>query len=255
MPVPLPQAARKHYLWSAALVERALREANQARPAGIRAVVLAVARHQLAAAVQGQRAVGQMLAQQDVDVDAEGRLNAMAFTTPPDRLMGMLEQIRVDFEFDRIVSSLVSDAGRSAESVATTLRPGTGYVRYLSPPSCSRCAVLAGRVYRYSSSFLRHPGCDCVMVPTSVADPTFTQDPVSLMERGLVSGLSKADRKAIEDGADFNKVVNVRQQSAGLNSSGRAVARAGRPTPEAIYAEATSRDDAIERLTAAGYVR
>jgi hypothetical protein len=255
VPVPVPQAARRHYVWSAALVERAVREANQARPAGIRAVVLAVAKHQLAAAVQGQRAVGQMLAQQDMDVDAEGRLNPMAFTTPPDRLMGMLEQVRVDFEFDRLVAGLVADSGRSAESVATTLRPGAGYVRYLSPPSCSRCAVLAGRVYRYSSSFLRHPGCDCVMVPTSVANPTVTQDPVSLMERGLVSGLSKADRKAVEDGADFNKVVNVRQQSAGLNSSGRAVARAGRPTPEAIYAEATSRDDAIERLTAAGYVR
>ena len=88
------------------------------------------------------------------------------------------------------------------------------------------------------------------MVPTTVANDQFTQDPVDLMERGLVTGLSKADRRAIADGADFNQVVNVRQQKAGLRQSGRVLARNGRPTPEGIYAAAASRDDAIQRLTA-----
>ena len=93
------------------------------------------------------------------------------------------------------------------------------------------------------------------MVPTTLANDRYVHDPVELMREGKVTGLSKADQKAINDGADFNKVVNVRLQSGGVRSSGRVLSRRGRPTPEAIYQQATSRDDAIERLIAAGYVR
>lgn len=250
----LPRTARRHYLWSAGLVERALREAVPLRK-NLADVARVVGLHQMAAAVQGQRAVGSMLEEQAIEAQPLGVLVTPSFTTTLDRSLAMLEQVETDFEFERLVSSLVSDAGRSAESVATAVRPRTGYVRYLSPPSCSRCAVLAGRTYRYSQGFDRHPGCDCVMVPTTVANDQFTQDPVDLMERGLVTGLSKADQRAIADGADFNQVVNVRQQKAGLRQSGRVLARNGRPTPEGIYAVATSRDDAIQRLIAAGYVR
>lgn len=246
----LPASARRHYLWSSALVERAVREAQTASD-----VPGVIALHQVTAARQGEVAVGAMLLEQGARVAADVTLRPLAFTTAPDRAAAMLDQARTDLEFNRLVSSLVADAGRAAESVATTVRPRTGYVRYLSPPSCSRCAVLAGRVYRYSQGFQRHPGCDCVMVPTTVANPTFTQDPVDLMERGQVTGLSKADRKAIADGADMGLVVNVRRQSAGLRSSGRVLARRGKPTPEAIYARSTTRDEAIERLLAAGYVR
>jgi hypothetical protein len=128
-------------------------------------------------------------------------------------------------------------------------------VRYLSPPSCSRCAVLAGRVYRYSDGFLRHPRCDCTMIPTSIANPAFTHDPVDLARRGLVTGMSKADMRAVDDGADFGRVVNVRLKTAGLGTPGRVLSRAGRPTPEAIYRSAASREDAIQALISAGYVR
>ena len=93
------------------------------------------------------------------------------------------------------------------------------------------------------------------MVPTSQANPADVLDPVEAMRRGQVTGLSKADRKAIEDGADFNQVVNVRLRKAGLRQAGRVLSRSGRPTPEAIYRVATSRRDAIERLIAAGYLR
>ena len=211
--------------------------------------------HQATAAFQAQPAVTEMLAQQSIDEAAEALLNSMAFTTTADTFAAMIEQAATDFEFDRLVASLVQDAGRAAESVATTVTPNVGFVRYLSPPSCSRCAVLAGRVYRYSDGFLRHPNCDCIMIPTTVANPAFHPDPVDLLERGQVTGLSKADRQAIADGADFSQVVNVRLRAAGLNQPGRVLIRAGRPTPEGIYAVATSRDDAIERLIAAGYVR
>ena len=156
-----PQSARRHYLWSAALVERALREARAADPASVPNVV---ALHQVAAARQGEVAVGVMLAEQGIRAARDVALSPLAFTTTPTRTAAMLEQARTDLEFDRIVSALVSDAGRSAESVATAARPNVGYVRFLSPPSCARCAILAGRVYRYSQGFQRHPGCDCTMV-------------------------------------------------------------------------------------------
>ena len=251
----LPQSARRQYLWSSGRVERAVREATAARASGPRAVASVIAAHQLAGARQGQLAVAAMLAEQDVPTTAQATLLITAFTSPLSRSEAMLDQVRTDYEFGRIVASLVSDAGRSAESVATSVRPNTGYARYLSPPSCSRCAVLAGRVYRYSQGFARHPGCDCTMIPTAVGDDAFAQDPVDLMGRGLVTGMSKADRRAVNDGADFNLIVNTRRPSAGLSMPGRALARNGRPTPEAIYKVATSRDDAIERLIAAGYVR
>lgn len=199
--------------------------------------------------------VAQILAEQNIDKAAEALLNSTAFTTSVDSFTAMLDQVATDSEFDRLVATLVQDAGRAAESVATTVTPDVGFVRYLSPPSCGRCAVLAGRAYRYSDGFLRHPLCDCTMVPTSLANPAFRHDPVTLLEQGQVTGLSKADQRAIADGADFGQVVNVRLRKAGLRQAGRVLARRGRPTPEAIYASTNTRDEAIQRLISAGYVR
>lgn len=196
-----------------------------------------------------------MLAEQGIEEAAEALLTSAAFITEVSNLEAMLETVSLDWEFDRLVESLVQDAGRAAEQVATVVTPRVGFVRFLSPPSCSRCAVLAGQVYRWSEGFKRHPGCDCTMVPTTLANPAYVHDPVELMREGLVRGLSKADQKAIDDGADFNQVVNVRRKAAGLTDAGEVLTRAGRPTPAAIYRAATSREDAIQRLIKAGYVR
>lgn len=250
-----PASALRHYLWSAALAKRAVREARKARPSGLVAVSRVVLVHQATAASQAQPAVRRMLDEQNIDEAAEAILNSLAFTTEVESLNKMLDETSLDFEFDRLVASLIQDAGRAAEQAATAVTPKVGFVRHLSPPSCSRCAVLAGRVYRYSESFLRHPGCDCTMTPTSLTNPAFTPDPVEMLQRGQVTGLSKADQQAIRDGADFGQVVNVRSKRAGLTEAGQVLSRAGRPTPAAIYRNATSRDDAIERLIAAGYVR
>lgn len=249
-----PPSARKQYVWSAGLSARAVREASKVRKSAS-AVARVVITHQATAAYQAPVAVAEMLAEQHVDEAVQGLLNTLAFTTEAADIQAMLDKVEADFQFDRLVESLVQDAGRAAEQVATTITPKVGFVRFLSPPSCSRCAVLAGRVYRYSEGFLRHPGCDCIMVPTSLANPAFVHDPVDLMREGQVTGLSKADQKAINDGADFGQVVNVRRKAAGLNVAGEVLGRVGRPTPAAIYAAATSRDDAIQRLIAAGYVR
>lgn len=253
--MPVPTSARRHYRWSALLATRAVREARTARPRGTAAVVSVIALHQATAARQAVPAVDSMLTEQAIDEATDALLNALAFVTLPDQIEARLEQVDLDHEFERLVAGLVQDAGRAAEQVAITVRPRIGWVRYLNPPSCSRCAILAGRVYRYSEGFLRHPGCDCIHVPTMLANPAFVHDPVELARDGLVTGLSKADRKALDDGADLAQIVNVRSKRAGLSGPDGALIRGGRPTPAGIYATATSREDAIERLIAAGYIR
>lgn len=250
-----PVQARRHYLFSALLAQRAVREANAARSSGVAAVAGVVATHQITAATAAQPATASILSEQGIEEAAQAILNSLAFTTDANMFVAMAEQAKTDFEFDRLVAGLVADAGRAADQVAVAVTPNIGYVRYLSPPSCSRCAVLAGRVYRYSTGFLRHPGCDCTMVPTTLANPAFHHDPVELLRAGQVQGLSKADARAVHDGADLGQVVNIRSSKAGLAVAGRVLVRRGRPTPEGIYQAATSRDDAIQRLIAAGYVR
>lgn len=162
-------------------------------------------------------------------------------------MMAAVEQVVTDFQFDRLVESLVQDAGRAAQSVAVAARPEVGWVRHLTLPSCERCAVLAGRVYRFSQGFQRHPNCDCTMIPVTVASPDFTYDFRELALSGQVTGLSKADRQAIRDGADPTQVINARRVS-GMRESGRVLWRRDRMTPEAIYRQASTRDEALELL-------
>ena len=93
------------------------------------------------------------------------------------------------------------------------------------------------------------------MIPVTVASPDFTYDPEALVREGKVTGLSKADRQAIADGADLGRVVNVRLKKAGLTRSGRVLQRADRLTPEGIYQAASDRDEVLALLKRAGYVR
>lgn len=199
-----------------------------------------------------EQAVAEMLTEQDIDLEAQAVLNALAFVTPADLVGEAVASVEEaggeDWRFDRLVASLVADAGRAAESVAITARPGVGWVRYLRPPSCSRCAVLAGRFYRWSDGFRRHPGCDCVhLASTEAAAEGLVTDPVELVEQGLVSGLSKADRRAILDGADVSQVVNTRTAMT-------ASAPASRLRPMSIYDAATDQADAIRLLRLYGYI-
>lgn len=250
---PPPQSARRHYVASALVAQRAVSEARKAKPAGFGAIFRTLFTHQVTQARFSENAVGEMLAEQDIEAEADALLNSTAFTTDAQAFERMLDAT-AEADFDRLVESLVQDAGRAAESVATAVRPDIYHVRYLSPPSCGRCAVLAGRVYRYSEGFKRHPNCDCVMIPTTVAAP-YTQDPTEMVKQGQVTGLSKADLRAINDGADLNRVVNVRLKKAGLQEAGRVLSRAGRPTPEGIYRMASTRSEAVGLLARFGYVR
>lgn len=251
-------SARRNYNLSALITRRAVREARQARNGGMSAVAAAVAVHQLANVQTSQVAVGEMLAEQDIAAPVDALLNLPAFVTAAADVESLMAQVQtdIDAEFDRLVASLVQDAGRAAESVSVTLRPNVYHVRFVNPPCCARCAILAGRVYRWSDGFERHPGCDCSMIPTTVASP-LRQDPGQLVEDGLVTGLSKADMQALRDGADLNQIVNIRRRSSGLWQAGETALRRGsRPTPAGIYKRAgDDRDLAVSLLARHGYIR
>lgn len=162
----------------------------------------------------------------------------------------------------------VTDAGRVADGVATVANPKAGgYVRMLNPPSCPRCAILAGKFYRYNTGFQRHPRCDCRHIPAreSIAGD-LTTSARRMFDAGKINGLTRAETAAIRDGADIAKVINARRggyslQVAGLRvrATREAAGRQVRLMPEQIYADAQrlglSRTEVIRQLERFGYLR
>lgn len=67
----------------------------------------------------------------------------------------------------RTAGTVLADTARAVEATGMATRPVTGYVRMLVPPSCGRCAILAGKRYAINKGFERHPGCDCKHIPAS----------------------------------------------------------------------------------------
>ena len=120
-----------------------------------------------------------------------------------------------------LVANEVQQAGNNATHVGITAQPALrGYVRMLQTPSCPRCIILAGRVYKWSRGFQRHPRCDCVHVPYADAanvsdirtDPTGYFDSLTVEEQDRIFG--KANAQAIRDGADMNQVVNISRKGS-----------------------------------------
>lgn len=291
-------AAVTQYRLQKALTARAAREATAvwaqidqsaltaSWQALLPALVLTVTAAQLVAAGQADRYVTAALREQDIDPDAaatavprafagvasDGRDLAALLAEPviaakvalargarqQDALASGLARLV------RIVGTQVADAGRGAESVATVARPrAQGYVRMLQLPSCSRCALLAGRFYRWSAGFQRHPLCDCRHVPTTeLGAGDLTTDPLEAVRSGRVTGISTADRRAIDDGADIGRVLNARRGMTTADAGGRQVkattARAGRTVrlrPEEVYRQAAgNRPEAVRLLRRFGYL-
>jgi hypothetical protein len=178
---------------------------------------------------------------------------------------------------DGIVMTQVADAARVSASVRTAASPRVGgYIRQCAPGACSRCLVLAGRWYRWSSGFERHPRCQCVNVPVGQSAGkgmvTDVDDAFRSMSRAAQDRtFTRAGAEAIRDGADINQVVNARRAGgvyvagAGLKATTEGTTRSGlagallrgraRLMPEAIYALATDREDAIRLLRLYGYLR
>ena len=190
----------------------------------------------------------------------------------------------------KIVATQVQDAGRVADGVGVTARKGVGWIRELRTPSCSRCIVLAGRWYRWSDGFDRHPNCDCTHRPAKSRS-----DASPFNEKKYFSSLSAAEQdrvftvngaQAIRDGADIGQVVNARRgmQTAGSRVgttiegttkrglAGRRASVGGaefskrfatgsqyqrvrlRLMPEEIYRIAPTRDQALELLRRHAYI-
>lgn len=251
-------------------------------------VIAIIVAGQLAAAGQAEGYIRQVLAEQNVTAPPEGRVDARGFAgeaadgRPLGTLLneptiaakvasaqgGSLSEVSSAglASLLRIIGTEIPDAGRLADGVGIAARPRlTGYVRMLTPPSCSRCAILAGRWYKWNAGFLRHNRCDCRHIPASedIAGDLRT-DPMAALRKGQVTDISKADTRAVlESGADLNQVVNARRgmytaggrkfTTAGTTKRGTATGLQ-RLRPETIYKEATDRADAIRLLRRFGYL-
>lgn len=145
-------------------------------------------------------------------------------------------------------ATLMSDTGRGAEAVGMARHNGVSYVRALVPPSCSRCAILAGATYRSEVAFQRHPQCDCRHVPirgmdySDAVDEGLVMDPhsyfESLSEAEQDRIFTNAGAEAIRNGADPLQVVNARR---GMHTAqGRLVTSEG-TTRRGIYGRTSSR--------------
>lgn len=201
-----------------------------------------------------------MLAEQNITALSIAQVNPQGFTgaasdgRPLDTL---LDQATSKYALELMALTQIADAGRVAAGVAITARRRVGWTRMVNPPCCPRCAVLAGKYFRWNEGFQRHPNCDCRHIPTQedVAGDVRT-DPKALFDGGQVHGVTQAEQKAITAGADINRVINARR-SRYMDDAGRRLTRdsttrrgtgiAVRITPEQIYN--TVGDDQAAALT------
>lgn len=188
---------------------------------------------------------------------------------------------------ERAASTALSDTARQGEVVAMARRPVAGYVRMLVPPSCSRCALLAGKFYRFNDGFHRHERCDCRHIPASEAlagdlaldtRVYFESLPTAAEVADRYPHLSRDERRrkgiysqeeiftvkgteAIRDGADIGRVVNARRGMYTAQVGGRRVlattAVSGsrvRLMPETIVRVAPNRAERLRLLRLHGYI-
>ncbi len=292
------QSAREYHAAAAEVVGRGVKAARRARRGPAAELARVVVAYQALAVRASGEYVPEILAEQGIDA-------ATVATPSPVGLLGVASDGRslsgllgyavgaavTNAEFDRIVATQLQDVGRAAGEIQMGVRPAvTGYVRVVSGSACSRCMILAGRIYRWNEGFERHPGCNCEHVPTTDAraegvmtNPQSMFESLSAAEQDRRFG--RAGAQAIRDGADMGQVVNARRgmdtmQSGllftreGATTRGRAYklmaergrggvghkTRTGKGTnsvrlmPESIYKVATSREDALWLLRTYGYI-
>lgn len=156
--------------------------------------------------------------------------------------------------------TVMADTRREVYSADIVQRPDiTGYVRMLNPPSCRRCVILAGRWYRWNTGFQRHPRCDCMHIPgrenvvgDERTDPYATFRGMSEQQQDKVFGRSEA--RAIRDGADIYRVVNVSQRGLATAAGARRYGAPSRLTVDDIYRRAGTRTNAIRLMQQEGYI-
>jgi hypothetical protein len=241
-------------------------------------LVLLVAAAQIASARNAVEAFPLMLADLEIPADSAGDVDpaALAGTAGDGRDLDSLlygsvttakESVgqgassdqalsRGQSALDMYVQTALADVAREAGAALLSSRTAvTHYVRMLRPPSCARCAVLAGRRYSWKADFDRHPRCDCTAIPLAESvsgDPTV--DVLSAIKAGQVTGLNRADLSAIlSSGADPNQVINAKRGMATAVIGGSSV----RTTLEGItkqgYANAVRREIKAQRAELTPY--
>jgi hypothetical protein len=189
-------------------------------------------------AVVGRSQTGKPLA--DVLAKAEMQARSLIWGgMPPDQAW-----TRARSTLDTVVQTEVADAARETINTGMCLDDRiTGYERLVTMPACDLCIVLAGRTYRYSEGFQRHPKCSgCVHVPTyhvpghgviggvpSEHTPDGLAAAMSPDERRAVFGPEGAE--AIENGAGVSPIVQ------GRHSPPRRITRADQATARRLGIE------------------
>lgn len=211
--------------------------------AAIPRLATVIAASQLLAAQTAESYIGDALGQQDITKPVEGLLNPWALVgvasdgRPLETLLiqpalavlgalaegfSMARSMQIGYAgLESITRTQVADGFRAADSVAGAARRVSTYVRVLTPPSCSRCVILAGDDRAWNTSFKRHPGDDCISLPTTRTkgyarrtNPDEYFRSLSREEQDRV--FTKAGAQAIRDGADIGQVVNARRKAAGM---------------------------------------
>lgn len=226
-----------------------------------------------------------LLTETRASADPAGRLRAAAFTDwAPDgsELSSFLDAapIRAKQAVARGASALrarsiagawlisrvltgLADTRRDVVSVDMAQRPAlTGYVRMLNGPSCSRCVILAGKWFRWNDGFQRHPNCDCVHIPAKnlgwAEAEGFVSDPYeyfkSLSEKEQDRLFTKAGARAIRDGGDIYRVVNIQTRGLGVSKQALKYGTPTRMRPQDIYNLGLSREQTIQVLAREGYI-
>ena len=247
-------------------------------------IATVVSSGQLGAARNGARYVPTALDEQGLPTRTLGRVSPSAFAGVASNggsLMDLLSIAPAKVKqaqsldagrtwLDMVAHTSVQDAARGAAGVSIASTVGAGWVRMVNPPCCQRCAVLAGKFFRFNRGFQRHPRCDCTHIPTAEAN---ANDVGILIGAEDIKDLTGKQRQAITDGADVNQVINAHRKGArsknGMTTSEgatrRGVAgkrlgagrkqRARRLTPEGIYRQAgEDRAEAVRLLRAHGYI-
>lgn len=218
------QSAIEHYDRQQQITRRAIKDGFRTpglpgRVAGV------VAEAQVRAAQDALESIDPMLEEQSIDAPVSGRITAASFggtATDGRPLESLFSQAQSLFALGVMIATQVQDAARQAAATSIAARPEIGYVRMLSPPSCERCVVQAGKYFRFNEGFLRHPKCDCRHVPTleNVAGD-LTTDPdeyfASLTREEQDSTFGKSGAEAIRLGANVGQVVNARRVTAGMS--------------------------------------
>lgn len=159
-----------------------------------------------------------------------------------------------------VALTMLADTRRDIYQADIVQRPQvTGYVRMLNPPSCSRCAILAGKRFLWNQGFQRHPNCDCIHIPASeqvagdlTTDPYKYFESLSAKDQDRIFG--KYQSQAVRDGADIYRVENTRMRGLGTAKGNARYGTPNRRTVEDIYSHDRDRKFVIENLKHHGYI-